>query len=176
MVHLGGFSGTSMATPHVAGAAALLLSLHPQFDATEVRAALQRTARSDLQTGGVPNNRFGWGKLRILHAAYDAAAMAAEMGAGADGQSFSWPGDGAILSWNVYRGPLPGISATNFGTCFLSGLPSPDFTDGELPLAGEGFFYFVTGVYLSPTTGLPVEGSLGTDSEGHLRPNSAACP
>ena len=175
-VHVGFYSGTSMATPHVAGAAALLLSLHPEFDAAQVRVALQRTARADLLTGGVPNNRFGWGKLRILEAAYDAAAMAAELGAGPDGQSFAWPGDDTTLSWNVYRGSLPGISASSYGSCFRSGLPSPAFTDTDLPPEGEGFFYFVTGVYLHPTSGLPVEGSLGTDSSGHLRPNSAACP
>ena len=175
-VHVGFFRGTSMATPHVAGAAALLLSLHPEFDATEVRTVLQRSARADLQTGAVPNNRFGWGRLRVLEAAYDAAAMAAQMGAGADGQSFSWPAAATVLSWNVYRGTLPGISATNAGACFLGGRPSPDFTDAEIPPAGEGFFYHVTGVYLHPVSGLPVEGSLGTDSEGRLRPNSVPCP
>ena len=175
-VHLGQFRGTSMATPHVAGAAALLLSLYPHLDAAQVRTALQRTARADLQTGGVPNNRFGWGKLRVLEAAYDAAAMAASLGAGTNNQSFSWTGDASILSWNVYRGSLPGISATNYGACFRSGQPAPGLTDADVPATGHGFFYLVTGVYLHPTSGLPVEGSLGTDSTGRIRPNNAPCP
>jgi subtilisin family serine protease len=175
-VHLGNFSGTSMATPHLAGAAALLIGLHPEFDGTQVRTALRRGAREDLQTGGVPNTRFGWGKLRALDGAYDAAAMGAELGAGADGATFSWEAEPVMQSWNVYRGPLPGISSTNYGACFLSGLTAPSFPDATVPLKGAGFFYLVTGVYLSPTTGLPVEGSLGTDSFGNVRPNNAPCP
>jgi subtilisin family serine protease len=174
--HVGFYSGTSMATPHVAGAAALLLGLHPDFDSAQVRAALQRGARVDLQTGSVPNTHFGWGKLRALEGAYDAAAMAVDPRVDSDGVSFSWGTDPALLSWNVYRGTLPRVSAGDFGSCFLSALIDPSFTDTDLPSEGEAFFYLVTGVYLSPTTGLLVEGSLGTDSSGVLRPNNAPCP
>jgi minor extracellular serine protease Vpr len=174
--HLGGFSGTSMATPHVAGAAALLLGLHPQFDAAQVRTALQHGALADLWTGIVPNTRFGWGKLRALEAAYDAAAMTADPLAGTDNVTFSWGADPALLSWNVYRGSIPGISASDSGACFQSGLASPAFTDESIPPEGEAFAYLVAGVYLSPVTGLPVVGSLGTDSAGHTRPNNTPCP
>ena len=174
--HIGGYSGTSMATPHVAGAAALLLGLHPTFDSAQVRTALQHGARADLQVGGVPNTRFGWGKLRALESAYDAAAMTVDPRAGTDNVTFSWGADPLLLSWNVYRGAIPGISASDSGACFLSGLTSPTFTDESIPPEGQAFAYLVAGVYLSPTTGLPVEGSLGTDSAGHTRPNNAPCP
>jgi len=45
-------SGTSIACAHVAGAAALLLQLHPSFEHDEIKATLMATSRSsDIQTG-----------------------------------------------------------------------------------------------------------------------------
>jgi len=58
-------SGTSMATPHVAGAAALLLQAHPDWTPTEVKMALRNTAL-DL---GYDVNTQGYGRLRVLPAA-----------------------------------------------------------------------------------------------------------
>lgn len=74
----GGWNGTSMAGPHVAGAAALLWSAAPQLvgdvDATEELIA--RTARAQTTTegcggdgwGDVPNNVYGWGVVDALAA------------------------------------------------------------------------------------------------------------
>jgi subtilisin family serine protease len=63
-------SGTSMATPHVAGAAAVLRSLRPDMDVADVKAALMATSH-DLGAAGM-DNRFGAGRLdvRALVAAY----------------------------------------------------------------------------------------------------------
>ncbi len=60
--------GTSQASPHVAGAIALIFSLHPEWDIMDVRQALTSTAREDQHTGIPPNFQFGYGKLDVLEA------------------------------------------------------------------------------------------------------------
>lgn len=60
--------GTSMAAPHVSGAAALLLSIDPGLTAEDVRLLLTESATHDGFTGSVPNMRWGWGKLNVFAA------------------------------------------------------------------------------------------------------------
>lgn len=53
------YSGTSMATPHVAGVAALIWSANPAWTAAQVRTALQATARDLGVTGRDTSYGFG---------------------------------------------------------------------------------------------------------------------
>lgn len=62
------FSGTSASCPHVAAACALFLQRWPVATTVEVAAALRRGARADAQTGPVPNDEWGAGKLNVLAA------------------------------------------------------------------------------------------------------------
>jgi hypothetical protein len=68
--------GTSMATPHVTGAIALLLQHRPALDANAVRQLLALTAETDIFTNrtyafspeGVPSDWWGYGKLNVCAA------------------------------------------------------------------------------------------------------------
>ncbi|MEO7330586.1 MAG: S8 family serine peptidase, partial [Minicystis sp.] len=64
------FGGTSGASPHVAGGAALLLQADPQRNGDDVKAAIKAGALVDDATGKVPNDDFGNGKLRIYKSLY----------------------------------------------------------------------------------------------------------
>lgn len=58
-------SGTSMAAPHVTGAVALLFQKYGALDRAQIMAHLTSAALVDANTGAVPNNSWGVGKLRI---------------------------------------------------------------------------------------------------------------
>jgi subtilisin family serine protease len=66
------FNGTSMAAPHVAGIVALILQANPNLTAAQVKIILETTATVDQNTGSVPNNTYGYGKVN----AYNAVLMA----------------------------------------------------------------------------------------------------
>jgi subtilisin family serine protease len=66
-------SGTSCSTPLVAGAAALILSAHPELTNDQVRNALLYTTNhindGTVQTNFYPNNYYGYGFVNALSAA-----------------------------------------------------------------------------------------------------------
>jgi serine protease AprX len=107
-----GWSGTSMATPHISGAMALLWSAMPTLknQITASRTAINNAAHfiSSNQCGdaGPPNNVYGWGRIDIL------AAVAAT------------PTPTPCQAW-VDRAPLPynagGVFAVSDGTSVYAG-------------------------------------------------------
>ncbi len=65
----GSWSGTSMATPHVAGCAALMIAANPDLTPDDVRQAFVATAIwYDTYYPAPPDTRYGWGRLDCLSA------------------------------------------------------------------------------------------------------------
>ena len=56
-------SGTSMATPYVAGTIALWLQADPTLTVDDIRNIFAQTARQDATMGVLPNNAWGAGKI-----------------------------------------------------------------------------------------------------------------
>ncbi|MGW1229294.1 S8 family serine peptidase [Streptomyces sp. NPDC002530] len=80
-------SGTSMATPHVAGAAAVVRQAHPDWTAQQVKAALVSSARTGGKVAGA--DQTGAGVLDV-HAAVHQQVLSAPA---VQGGSYDWPQD-----------------------------------------------------------------------------------
>ena len=63
---VGSASGTSLSTPLVGGAAALVREAHPEWTAAQVRQALMSTA----DKAATPDNNFGSGRINVVKAIY----------------------------------------------------------------------------------------------------------
>ncbi len=111
-------SGTSMAAPHVAGLAALIRSLHPDWTNTQIADQICRTA-DDLGPSG-RDNYYGWGKINLARA----------LGQSGPGQD-SVPPTAAITS------PAAGSALSGLATVTASGSDNVGVTRLELYVDGE---------------------------------------
>jgi hypothetical protein len=144
-----GFGGTSAAGPHVAAAAALLFEAVPYSNAMEVRDALYEGALEDTFTGSVPNDNWGWGKLRVEDAYQALIAARCQMIPAstllfpANGDSGFDPDQSVTLEWtaetnaqlyDVHFGTtnpparyVPGLNITNMTIVSSQLLPSTTY-------------------------------------------------
>ncbi|MFM7758191.1 MAG: S8 family peptidase, partial [Crocinitomicaceae bacterium] len=101
--HFAKLSGTSMASPMVAGVSALILDANPYLSARQVKEIIMQTARQDNFTGVIPaggSNRWGSGKINAY-----AAVKLALLTVGLENPPIE-------LMWSVY--PNPVMNELNF--------------------------------------------------------------
>jgi subtilisin family serine protease len=105
-------TGTSMAAPHVAGAAALLKQLYPTWTVEEIKAALMNTAAPmyDAKTNAYPESRVGAGRLQTYPAATQLLLAMSDDSTGGVSVSF-----GALELTNTWTGTRS-VRLVNRGT------------------------------------------------------------
>jgi subtilisin family serine protease len=88
-------AGTSMAAPHVTGAAALLLEINPQFTCEQVTQLLASAARRDGAAAHAPDDGWGSGRLTVQRAVGLARTVrfAQVANVAVNGTSLSWQTD-----------------------------------------------------------------------------------
>ncbi len=158
----GSVSGTSMATPHVAGAAALLLQKHPWWTPAMVKSALMSTANENVYTTTARTTRVsvlgqGAGRIDLAKAADPSLFLSrpslsgGEMAAG-QSKTFNvraWNIGGSNDTWDVTTIETGDAATTgNFNiTAGKTALPLRGWWFGNVPVTVEAAPTAVPGDY-----------------------------
>jgi len=158
-------SGTSMATPHLAGCMALVLSANPSLSPGQVDSLLEVTAL-DLGAAG-KDNVFGSGRVQALEAVQAALEVPVAGGSpevGARGMVLGHAGTNpasSSLMFDLYTG-IPGpveisvydLTGRSQGTVHSGQLPegSHSFTWGIPERTGNGIYFLVARSDIGSTT------------------------
>lgn len=147
-------SGTSMASPHVAGAMALLRQLHPTWSVAELKALVMNTANHDLFTGshGAGNKfavaRVGAGRIDLADASNDEVVAYNDDDTGGVSVSFGAPEVvGTASLTRTVRVANKGTTDVSYDLSYvgLSDVPGvsygfPDGTNINVPAGGSTTF------------------------------------
>ncbi|MFA5807661.1 MAG: S8 family serine peptidase, partial [bacterium] len=123
-------AGTSMATPHGTGVAALVWQSNPSLTGAQMRERLRRTANLPTDGSTPPNTTWGYGKLNALRAVQNTVASISALARTTPGTQISLTsgnssaGFGAAISgylWSAQGASLG--SPTQSGTTFAASTP-----------------------------------------------------
>jgi minor extracellular serine protease Vpr len=106
--------GTSMASPHVCGTAALLLGIQPSLTASQIKGLINTTGNADALTGSLPNFVWGNGKLDVVEAVARKIAPASTI-------------DRTVLAYDVIN-PTTNVVFALTGTAKLAVRFTPTFS------------------------------------------------
>lgn len=153
-------SGTSMATPHVAGAAAILKQEHPAWDGEEIRDALVSTAKPLADQTAY---QVGGGRLDVPSAVFgDVIATASvELGYYAWPASDDVPTERTITYTNL--GDAPAVLDLTTSVTDDSLAPAPD---GVVTLSAPQVTVPADGTATVTVTGSPAAGAPGSSYSG----------
>lgn len=139
-------SGTSMASPHVAGVAALIRAQHPEFSPEQVRQVL-RSGANDIGAAGF-DTQFGYGRLNARGSQTIAAPLMAQLaspvgnlnglsqvdvtgsvgGANLSSWRLEYGSGTAPSTWTVIKTSSTTINAGTLATWNLSGINDGTYT------------------------------------------------
>ena len=98
----GSVSGTSLSTPLIAGAAAVLIQARPSFPPTLIRLALMETASK----ASTPDNNYGWGIIDLQAALSWGASFSADVTRGEPSLPVQFTDNSTLIAsaWKWYFG------------------------------------------------------------------------
>lgn len=159
-------NGTSMATPHVAGAAAILLQKNPEWNGAQLKEALMSTSK---KLDYLPSH-IGSGRLDVAAAAFSTVRATGSLSFG----FFKWPHDHAQPVQKT-------VTYTNSSDSAVVLDLHPDFKNTKGDAAPNGLLTVSESQITIPANGTkditvtlnPQLGDLGTRYEGHLTATDA---
>lgn len=152
-------SGTSMASPHVAGVSALIRAQHPEFSPEQVRQAL-RSSANDIGTVGF-DTQFGYGRLNATSSLTIATPLVAQLdspvgnlnglsqvdvtgsvvGANLSSWRLEYGAGTAPSSWTVIKTSSATINSGTLATWNLAGIVDGTYTLHLVAQAASGEIY-----------------------------------
>ncbi|NUP06335.1 MAG: S8 family serine peptidase [Polyangiaceae bacterium] len=162
------YGGTSGASPHVAGASALVVQSNPTLTGDGVKEALRAGAVVDDDTGTVPNEDYGYGKLDVYRAIFGEAPPGGAAPV-VDNQSFSvLPGPSSVA---VVATDVDGDDVVLEADRDYDGVYDETLVDGALAVDLEKDAAALVKVRATDTTGRTDEALVRVSADGVANPD-----